>query len=92
MKEKFRKKMEDNSEYRDMKEKQRKRLEKSEKGINAYTVFLGVVCVIIAVVFFAFAEFLLGLIFLGLALVLGAMAYFSYREEKKNSESKNDKE
>ncbi len=86
MKEKFKKMMEDDSAYKDMKEKRENRREKSEKGVNAYTVFLGIMCLAISIIFFVYKDLWLGLGFLGGAVLLGTMAFFSYRAERKNKD------
>ncbi len=91
VKEKFKKMMEDDSAYRDMKEKQAKRREHSEKGVNAYTVFLSIMCLAISILFFVYKDLWFGLGFLGLTVLLGAMAFFSYRAERKaDKENKSD--
>ncbi len=86
MKGNFKKMMKDDSAYRDMKEKQEKRRDRSEKGVNAYTIFLGIMCLGISVLFFVYKDLWFGLGFLGLSVLLGAMAFFSYRGERNNSE------
>lgn len=60
----------------------------SEKGINAYTVVLCVLCVAVAVVFFVFKSIGFGLFFLGLAVLLAVVAYFSYRAERRDREAR----
>ncbi|MBQ2944438.1 MAG: hypothetical protein IJD93_07115 [Ruminococcus sp.] len=91
MKEKFRQMMNSSKELDSFKEKQGERKQHSEKGVNAYTVFLAVVCVAIAVLGFVCRDLYFGFGFLLLALLLGLMAFFSYRFEKKKAENKNTK-
>ncbi|MBQ7999695.1 MAG: hypothetical protein IJ298_00575 [Ruminococcus sp.] len=90
MKEKFKRMMEDDSALRDMEEKRQKRRESSEKGVNAYTVFLSVMCLGIAVLFFVYKDLWFGLGFVGLSALLGVVAFFSYRSEYKNRQNKED--
>ena len=87
----LKKMMEDDSAYRDMREKQGKRRENSEKGANAYTVFLSVICLGIAVLFFVYKDLWFGLGFVGLSAILGLVAFFSYRSEYKNRQDKEEK-
>ncbi len=90
MKERFKKMMEDDSAYKDIKEKRKNRREKSEKGVNAYTVFLSIMCLAVSVLFFVYRDLWFGLGFLGISALLGAMAFFSYRSERKSSEKNKD--
>lgn len=55
----------------------------SEKGLNAYTVFLCVVCAIIAVLFLVNKVWLFGGIFAGIGALLAFVAVLSYKAEKK---------
>lgn len=89
MKEKFRKMIESNKELEAYKEKRSKRQQQSEKGLNAYTVFLAVVCVAISVLGFVCRDLYFGFGFLLLAVILGLMAFFSYGSEKKKKENQN---
>lgn len=90
MKEKFKKMMEDDSAYKDMKEKREKHRQKSEKGVNAYTVFLSVICLAISILFFVYRDLWFGLGFLGGAVLLGLMAFFSIRAERRSDDEKKD--
>ena len=91
MKEKFRQIMNNSKEFEDYKEKRPASQQRSEKRPNAYTVFLGVVCVAISVLGFVCRDLYFGFGFLLLAILLGLMAFFSYRSEKKKAENKNTK-
>lgn len=89
MKEKFRQRMNSHKELEDYKAKKKAAQERSEKGLNAYTVFLSVVCLGIAIVGFVCRDFWFGIGFVVLSLLLGLMAFFSYRsEKKKNTDNK----
>lgn len=64
----------------------------SEKGINIYTVFLCVVCVAIAVLFFVYRSVGFGFLFLGLATLLGVVAYLSFRSECRKKDARKNSE
>lgn len=90
MKEKFKEKMNDRSYEEKLRRSYIERREKSEERANSYSIFLSVICALVAIAFFVFGEFWLGLMFIGIGAVLILMVYLSRKEEEK--EDKNKKE
>lgn len=92
-KDKFRKKMDDRTYEERLMKNYKKRREKSEERTNAYSYFLAVVCVAIAVMFFVYGSLLLGFVFLGLGGFLVLLVYLTKRADKKEKNKKDkDKE
>ncbi|MBE6733885.1 MAG: hypothetical protein E7563_00900 [Ruminococcaceae bacterium] len=89
MKEKFKNRMNSDNEYKDMIERKKQRQERSEKFADGYTVALLVICLIVALVFFIFSAWQLGLIFLGISSLLGLMTYIDRKLD--NDKQKDDK-
>ncbi len=88
MKDKFKEKMNDRSYEERLRRSYNKKRERSEQRADAYSVFLSVICAVVAVVFFAFREFWLGLGFIGIGGLLILMVYLSKKEEEKEDKNK----
>ncbi len=88
MKDKFKEKMNDRSYEERLMRNYKKKRENSEQRVNAYSVFLAVVCALVAVVFFFCRELWLGLGFLGIGGLLILMVYLSEKENKKDDKNK----
>lgn len=88
MKDKFKEKMNDRSYQERLKRNYKQRREHSEQRADAYSIFLSVVCALVAIVFFVFGELWLGLGFIGIGGLLILMVYLSKKEEKKDDKNK----
>ncbi len=88
MKDKFKEKMNDRSYEERLRRNYSKKRENSEQRANSYSVFLSVVCAVVAIVFFLFRELWLGLLFVGIGGLLILMVYLSKKEEEKEDKNK----
>lgn len=88
MKKKFKEKMNDRSYEERLRQSYNKKRARSEQRADAYSVFLAVICAIVAIVFFVFRELWLGLGFIGIGGLLILMVYLSKKEEEKEDKNK----
>ncbi len=88
MKEKFKEKMNDRSYEERLRRNYMQKRERGEQRADAYSVFLAVICALVAIVFFIFGELWLGLGFIGIGGLLILMVYLSKKEEKKDEKNK----
>ena len=86
MKDKYRKMMKNDQEYKEVMERKAKRREKSEKFSDGYTVALLVICLIVALVFFVLSAWQVGLIFTGISAVLGLMTFIDKKLDEDKSQ------
>lgn len=91
-KDKFKAKMNDNSEFNHVKKNYIKRRERAEERTNAYSYFLCAVCAIIAVMFFVYGSFVLGAIFIGLGGLLLLLVYLTKKQDEKEAQSRGESE
>ena len=85
MKDKFKDKINDRSYEERLRNNYKQKMEKSEERANSYSVFLAVVCAVVAILFFVYRAFWIGLGFIGLGGLLLLMVYLSKRAENKNN-------
>ncbi|MGN0453502.1 MAG: hypothetical protein ACI4GZ_06885 [Ruminococcus sp.] len=64
---------------------------RSEKSINAYSLVLGAISVIISILFFSGGSLLFGFIFLGIAVLMALSVFLSKRAESKDIPVKREK-
>ena len=84
-KDKFKDKMNDNTEFDHLRKNYIKRRERAEERTNAYAYFLSVVCDIIALLFFIYDSALLGIIFIGLGALLWLLVYLTKKQDEKEN-------
>ena len=90
MNNKFKERLNKNTELDAAKKHIEKRRGKSEKGINLYAYVVSIICDLIALLFFVYDSPLLGIIFLGVSSLLLLVVYLSKRIERKEQEEKSD--
>lgn len=88
MLDKFKEKMNDRSYEDRLKQNYKHKRETSESRADAYSVFLSVICDIVAIVFFIFGEWWLGLTFIGVGALLILVVYLSRKENEKEDKKK----
>ena len=88
MKNKFKDKINDRSYEERLIRNYNKKRETSEQRANSYSVFLSVVCALVAIVFFVFRAFWLGMMFIGIGGLLLLVVYLSKKEEEKEDKNK----
>ena len=91
MNNKFKQRLNQNTELESAKKQIEKRKSKSEKGINLYAYVVSIICDILAILFFIYGSPLLVIIFLGVSSLLMLVVYLSKKvEEKEQDENKKD--
>ena len=90
MNNKFKNRMEQNSELERAKQQAEKRRGKSEKGVDMYAYIVSIICDVLALLFFIYDAPLLGIIFLGAGMLMMLVVYLSKKVERKEQEEKSD--
>lgn len=88
MLDKFKEKMNDRSYEDRIKQDYKRKRETAESRADAYSIFLSVICAIVAIVFFIFGEWWLGLAFIGVGALLILVVYLSRKENEKEDKKK----